>query len=270
MASPLPSLQDIFRPTWSRGLCAIAVAAIAFLLPQEAPLVFYPLNNPSRGILQLQIACAATVTGTTKFHLDSGKGFNDVEVISWPIAPSSQTYTYTFPLPDAPLLGLRLDPFASGSGEFIITNWRIIEREGKEVRRFKADDLRRLKQIKDVVPVPGGWKLVAGGDNPNVCVDFPAPLVPFGMNLRNFQRCLLSWSYLALMLWILLLAVYFALVRGGPLKEIAAAAIFLAGIALLFAFVGNRGLIKDSIHSASFRPPVPAARTVPPVPPRPK
>jgi len=63
MASPLPSLQDIFRPTWSRGLCAIAVAAIAFLLPQEAPLVFYPLNSPSRGILQLQITCAATVTG---------------------------------------------------------------------------------------------------------------------------------------------------------------------------------------------------------------
>jgi Kef-type K+ transport system membrane component KefB len=63
------------------------------------------------------------------------------------------------------------------------------------------------------------------------------------------------------MLWILLLAVYFALVRGGPLPEIAAATLFLAGIALLFAFVGNRRLIKDSLHYANFRNPGPTTRS---------
>jgi len=135
------------------------------------------------------------------------------------IAPSSQPYTYTFPLPDAPLLGLRLDPFDSGPGEFTITNWRIIERQGKEIRRFTADDLQQLNQIKSVVPVSGGWKLVVGGADPHASLDFPAPIVPEGMNTRNLQRCLLSWGYLALMLWILLLAVYFALVRGGPLRR---------------------------------------------------
>jgi hypothetical protein len=255
MAFSPPRLPDLFRPTWRRGLLAVAVAAVAFLMPQEAPLVFYPLNDPSRGLLQLQITCASTVTGTTKFYLDNGKGFNEDDTISWPIAPSSQPYTYTFPLPDAPLLGLRLDPFDSGPGEFTITNWRIIERQGKEIRRFTADDLQQLNQIKGVVPVPGGWKLVAGGADPHASLDFPAPIVPEGMNTRNLQRCLLSWGYLALMLWILLLAVYFALVRGGPLPEIAAATLFLAGIALLFAFVGNRRLIKDSLHYANFRTP---------------
>jgi hypothetical protein len=251
----LPSCsQDLFRPTWRRGLLAAIIAAVAFLVPQEAPLAFYPLNNPSHGILQLQITCGANVTGTTKFYLDSGKGFNENETISWPIAPSSQPYTYTFPLPDAPLVGLRLDPFDRGPGELTITNLRIIEREGNEVRRFTADDLQQLNQIKDVVPVPGGWKLVTDGDDPHASLDFPAPIVPDGMNLRNLQRCLLSWSYLALMLWILLLAVYFALVRGRPFKEITATALFLAGVALLFAFVGNRRLIKESIHYANFRP----------------
>ena len=255
MAFSPPRSQDLFRPTWRRGLFAVAVAVVAFLMPQEAPLVFYPLNDPSRGLLQLQITCGATVTGTTKFYLDTGRGFNEDETISWPIAPSSQPYTYTFPLPDAPLLGLRLDPFDSGPGEFTITNWRLIERQGKEIRRFTADDLQQLNQIKGVVPVPGGWKLVAGGDDPHASLDFPAPIVPEGMNIRNLQRCLLSWSYLALMLWILLLAVYFALVRGGPFREIAATTIFLAAIALLFALVGNRRLIKDSIHYANFRTP---------------
>jgi len=75
------------------------------------------------------------------------------------------------------------------------------------------------------------------------------------MNTRNLQRCLLSSGYLALMLWILLLAVYFALVLGRPFREIVRPAMFLAGIALLFAAVGNRGLIKDSFRSAGFHPP---------------
>jgi len=255
MASSQPLSQDIFRPTWLRMLFAAIVALIAFLMPQEAPLVFYPLNNPSRGILQLQITCGANVTGTTKFYLDSGKGFNESETISWPISPSSQPYTYTYPLPDSPLLGLRLDPFERGPGELTITNLRIIEREGKEVRRFTADDFQQLNQITDIPPVPGGWKLVTGGEDPHASLDFPAPIVPAGMNVRNLQRCLLSWSYLALMLWILILAVYFALVREAPPKQIGTTATFLAGIALLFAFVGNRQLIKDSIHCAEFRPP---------------
>ena len=254
--SPSPSrLADGFRPTWRRGLFAVAVAAVAFLMPQEAPLVFYPLNNPSRGVLQLEITCASTVTGTTQVFLDSGKGFNEGETISWPIAPSSQAYTYTFPLPDAPLLGLRIDPFDSGPGEFTVTNCRIIERHGTEIRRFTVDDLRDTNQIKEVASVPGGWKLVAAGGDPHVSLDFPAPIVPERMNLRNLQRCLLSWSYLALMLWILILAVYFALVRDNWGRQTVMAAAFLAGIAMLFALVGNRRLIKESIHHANFRAP---------------
>ena len=109
---------------------AVAVAAAAFLLPQEASLVFYPLNNPSPGTLLVQITCASSVTGNTQFYLDTGQGFNERETITWPIAPTRQPYTYTFPLADAPLCGLRIDPFDNGPGEFTITNLRIIERHG--------------------------------------------------------------------------------------------------------------------------------------------
>jgi hypothetical protein len=268
MASQPPRLHDVFRPTWSRGLFASAVAALAFLIPQEAPLVFYPLDNPSRGILQLQITCNSSVAGTARFRLDSGKGFDAGETISWPLAPSSQPFTYTFPLPDAPLLGVRLDPFDSGPGDFTVTNLRIIEREGKEVRRFTDGDLRQLNQITGVVAVPGGWKLVTGGNHPGASLFFPAPVVPAGMNLRNLERCLLSWSYLALMLWLLLLAVYFALVRSAPFREILTTAAFLAVVALLFAFVGNRRLITDSVNYAEFSPPGPAIRSAAPVLPK--
>ena len=260
-------MLDPFRPTWRRGLLAVAVAVAGFLLPQEAPLVFYPLNDPSPGTLQVQIRCAASVTGNTKFYLDTGQGFNERETITWPIAPSSQPYTYTFPLPDAPLCGLRLDPFDNGPGEFTITNLRLIERHGKEIRRFTRDDLASLHHIGTIVPLADGWKfVVAQTDDPYACLAFPSPLVPEGMNGRNLQRCLLSWSYLGLMLWILLLAVYFALIRGRPWREILKSAAFMAGIALSFAAVGNRGLIKDSVRSARFH--VPAAALLSNSPPK--
>ena len=257
MTSPSQLSCNPFHPTLLRLLLVVVITAAAFLMPQEAPLVFYPLNDPSPGTLQLQIKCASTVTGTSQFFLDSGAGFNEVESIRWPMAPSRQSYTYTFPLPDAPLVGLRLDPWPDGEGEFTIAQMRLIERNGREVRRFTKDDFRTLHQIDQVVPLPDGWKLVAkpGASDPGVVIDFPGPIVPRGMNLRNAQRCLLSWGYLALMLWILLLAVYFALMRGRPLKEIVRSAAFLAEIALLFAAVGNRGLIKESVHSARFHAP---------------
>jgi hypothetical protein len=72
------------------------------------------------------------------------------------------------------------------------------------------------------------------------------------MNERNLKRCFLSSGYLALMLWILLLAVYFALRLHRDGRAIARACVFLAFIALLYSIVGNRGLIKNSIRYAQY------------------
>jgi hypothetical protein len=135
LRSPV-SATDPFQPTWRRGLLAMAVAVMGFLLPQGIPLEYYSLNHPSSGLNYLEITCAANVQGEAQVYLDTGRGFNELERIRWPISPSPSAYTYTFPLPDAPLLKLRLDPFISGAGEFTITHFRIINRRGDEIHRF--------------------------------------------------------------------------------------------------------------------------------------
>ena len=69
-------------------------------------------------------------------------------------------YTYTFPLPDAPLRHLRLDPFVSGAGEFTITNFRIINRRGEEIHRFTGEDFQLTHQIDVIIPSQrrdGSW-----------------------------------------------------------------------------------------------------------------
>jgi len=245
-------MVDAFQPTWRRGLLAVVVATGAFLLPQEAPLEYYPLNHPS-DVYYLEVTCQASVESETRIYLDTGTGFNELQSIRIPIAPSSQPYTYTFPLWDAPLRGMRLEPLRR-AGELLVTNMRIYTRSGREIKRFTRDDFDATHEIAGIVPTADGWKFVTtpNASNPYSHVGFFPPIIPDGMSARNLQRCLRSWSYLALMLWILLLAAYLALVRSRPLREIAQTAAFLACLALLFSAAGNRGLIKDSLRYARF------------------
>jgi hypothetical protein len=213
-------MVDAFQPTWRRVTAAIVVTGAAFFLPQEAPLEYYPLNHPS-DVYYLEITCQASVESETRIYLDTGRGFNDLQSIRIPIAPSSQPYTYTFPLWDAPLRGMRLEPLRR-AGELLVTNMRIYTRSGREIKRFTRDDFDATHEIAGIVPTADGWKFgtTPNASNPYSHVGFFPPIIPDGMNARNLQRCLRSWGYLAGMLWILLLAVLFvAQWRSAPRND---------------------------------------------------
>ncbi len=241
-------MTDPFQPTWGRVALAVIIAVAAYFIPQKIPLEYYPLNNPSSGLQYLEITCAANTTGETQFYLDFGHGFNELDKIRLPIGPSEMAFTYTFPLLDAPLIGLRLDPFMSGPGELTITNFRIINRREEEIRRFTKDSFFAMNQIDGIVPLENGWKCVIkpGANDPYMNIQLGRPAVPEGMNERNLKRCLLSVGYLTMMLWIILLAIYFSLRLFSSWREVWRASAFLAFMALLFSCVGNRGLIKNS------------------------
>jgi len=254
-ASSLPA-HGIFTPTWSRGLFALAHAIAGFLLPQEVPLEWYPLNEPGTDINYLEITCAATITNETQIFLDFGRGFNQLDSIRIPISPSQQAYTYTFPLQDAPLIGLRIDPY-SAPGELLMTNLRIINRRGEEIRHFTREDFAPTHEIAKFEPTPTGWKIVTtpNATDPYSHISMPAPIIPKGMDHRNLLRCLLSTGYLAGMLLILLLAVLFTFYRPSGWRDFLIHLGFMATLAAMFSAVGNRGLIRNSVHYARFIPP---------------
>lgn len=249
-------MDSAFKPTWRRGLFALGLAAGAFLLPQEVPLVWYPLNNPGQDILYLEISCAADKTGDVQIFYNTTGGINQLESIYFPISPTAQTYTYTFPLPDAPLTELRLDPVAAG-GALTVRQLRIIDRRGTEIQRFTKDSIVPLHQIAGVTPLAEGWKIISEPDSndPFARIQLNTPLIAKGINHRNFLRCLYSWSYLSLMLWILLLAVLFVFYRPRGWRDGFLHLAFMAAIALMFSAVGNRGLLKNSVRHARFVPP---------------
>ena len=245
-------------PSWIRLGLAALVAVGAFLLPQEIPLEWYPLNNPGTDINYLEISCAANVTGEVQILYDLAvHGHRPIDTIRWPISPTTQTYTYTFPLPDAPIVELRVKPPLGG--ELTIRQMRIINRRNEEIRRFTYDLFRVERDSVVVTPSIEGWKLISvpGATNPSTRIELFSPIIPVDKDHRNLLRCLLSTGYLALMLLILLLAVLTATYRPRTWRDFFVHAGFLASLALSFAFVGNRGLIKNSIHYARYSHPSP-------------
>ncbi len=253
---PPSTVPSIFQPTWGRALFALILAIGGFLLPQEVPLEWYPLNEPGTDINYLEISCASDKTGEVRIYYDLTHGINELNSIRFPISPTEQTYTYTFPLPDGPMVALQVDPPALGA-TLTIRQMRIINRRGEEIRRFTRDQFQASNEIAAITPSADGWKLTstANATNPLARIDPFYPIIPVGKDHRNLLRCLLSTGYLAGMLSILLLAVLFTFYRPASWPDFLAHLGFMICLALLFAFVGNRGLIRNSIHYARYIPP---------------
>lgn len=249
-----PPNQDIFHPSWGRGLFALVLAVAGFLLPQEVPLEWYPLNEPGTDINYLEISCASDKNGEVQILYDlAQRGHRPIDTIRFPISPTEQTYTYTFPLVDAPMVALRVAPPAQG-GTLTIRQMRIINRRGEEIRRFTRDLFRIENEIAAITPSLDGWKITSTADskNPRTRIELFSPIVPVGKDHRNLLRCLLSTGYLTMMLWILLLAVLFTFYRPAGWRELFSRLGFMACLALMFATVGNRGLIRNSVHYARY------------------
>jgi hypothetical protein len=125
-----------------------------------------------------------------------------------------------------------------------------------------------LYQIAAIAPAANGWNITSAvdGTEPKTSITIVTPILSAGMNNRNLQRCILSTGYLALMLWILLLAILFTFYRPTNAKSALIRIGFMAGLALLFSLVGNRRLIRDAIHFALYVPTAPQVASMSPTP----
>lgn len=247
---------DCLRPTWGRMAAAVLVAVAAFLIPQGVPLEWYPLNNPGKDIDYLEITCASDRSGEITIYYDTTHGINEFDSIRFPISPSVRCYTYTFPLPDAPIVSLRLRPVANGA-TLTVSKLAVVNRRGDLIFQVTREMLGKSDEIGSILPHPEGWMItsVPGAQRPMVLVTVPHPIVPLGMNMRNLHRCILSTGYLAGMLLILLSAVLFSFWRPQSWRDFWPRIAFLFILALLFSFVGNRGLIWNSIRYLNFEVP---------------
>lgn len=252
--TPQTPPPDYFAPSWKVFIFVIILTIGAYFIPQGIALEWYPLNNPGNDIHYLETTLRTSNTGTIRILYDCGFGFVEPYSITIPVAPSDMAFTYTFPLPDAPIRKIFIDP-PDAPGELEFTRFRIINRREEEVRNFSPDEFKISAGLQ-LLPTQHGWKLLADEKtsfDAGADVDF-LPVRPVGMTLRNLKRCLLSWSYLSFMLWLIVLAVYFVFLNHTRGKDILKATAFLLLICCCMSIVGNRGLIKNTKRIAYFKP----------------
>jgi len=182
------------------------------------------------------------------FHPDFGRGFQPVEVIRIPISHGGQSLTYTLPLLDAPLCGLRLTP-VDRPGVLMLERVRLIDRAGRELHAIAPGDYISADG-GGFVADGGAVRLASGASAAAVRLRLPHPLVPEGMNGRNFQRCLRSWVYLSGLLALILGCVAWLAGRRLTWRQGLRVAAFILLLSGLFSAVAQRGLLKNSITSA--------------------
>lgn len=240
--------DGFFEPSWKRALAATLLMVGAFLIPQEAPLGYLAPSRLGKAGLLLEISCASDTVGEVKILVRTPQGVRGIDTLEWPVAPSEGTYTYDFSLPDAPIEGFQLEAPGRG-GTFTITRMEVKGRDEKKFFIFTREMFAPISETASIFATPAGWRIVSkpAAYSALVSITPGRPIISIGFNRRNLQRCLLSSTYLALILVILMLALYCASHHPGKPVFVFAQVAFIAFLAVLLSLVGNRRLIRDSM-----------------------
>jgi hypothetical protein len=250
---------DPFTPSRRVLYLALVLAFLGFLLPQEIPLVFQPVNEPVPEQLQLELTCSADRRGELQIYVVTFRDVNERDSIRIPLAPSTQPITYVFPLGDAPISAIRIDPPGNGAS-LVMTRLRLRSRAGQVFRDFKLRDVQPNPEIVRLAPTgTAGWTITTreNATDPFAMLRFGTPVVPQGMNTRNAHRIALSCTYLSVAIALALLALQFVFSRPRSARDFALRCAFIMAISMLFSITAHRGLIRESAAAAFF-----AARNV--------
>lgn len=236
---------------------------LLLLVPQDVPLEFCPPFAAARGRLCLQICCNVTQAGELRLWYSSNARTNDYYSVRWPVKPSDRAYTYSFPLPDAPLCKMLIGPLAAG-GTLAVRDLRIVDGSGIEVYRATAAAFRPAQQIASIVPTTDGVEItsVRGAREPKAQIVLEKTIAPQGMNGRNLLRCASSVAYVALLTFVLMLATYWPFHEDRNRRNTVPTFAGLLLLAVIFSLVANRRLLWDSVLYANHS----AARTATHVP----
>jgi len=177
-------------------------------------------------------------------------GATSPQAITIPLGYDDRDHTYTVPLPDAPLVGLRIFPI-DFPGRLYVTQCRLMERREGELHEVAQG---RWRSMQDAAGRPskiavGGWTL--DRSDPPVRLDTAQPVLPRGMVGRNVKLAAMSWVYLTGMLWLLGVALWLAVGRPAKSKQEGyGMVILLLAAAMAVSLVANRTVIRNAVDSA--------------------
>ena len=151
------------------------VAALVFSVLVTFP--FLPLTKESAPKYRLEVSLSAPQFGITQLFYGLGRDLSELDSVR--IALESATPVNTsFPIPAGRLTALRLDPL-DRSGQVTLSQARLVDPQGRELRRFPASQFRAAQAISSMVIGPAGELTVTipdGSTDPILEIDLGAPI----------------------------------------------------------------------------------------------
>lgn len=145
-------------------------------------IVLLPFINVWSGALTLHVG--VTLPGTIQVFYDTGKGYNEDESLTRPITRTDGvSVAYFFPLPNARIRSIRIDPF-SAAGTAKIDNIQIVNRRGAPYRLPADGEIRPGNEIASLEKnTRGEWTVVTTPESRDASMEWsfssPLLLIPY-------------------------------------------------------------------------------------------
>lgn len=124
----------------------VALPLFAALIALAASLPFVTTANSRRDFYFFDVELTSTAVGHTQLFFDMGRGINETDSSDQPLRANAKPVTYRYMLPTGTLQRLRLDP-VDREASMTISRARIVDRSGRVVRAFRADELKPVQQF---------------------------------------------------------------------------------------------------------------------------
>ena len=175
----------------------ILIALIATVLAVRGLRLDRPLTSFS-----LEVRMQSSVPGHVQVYFDRGTGLSEADSIQAPVIETGTVATYTLPLPEGVLKGLRFDPI-DHAGHVTLHSLRIFD--GSRTQDISLLSLRPANQIAIASQTSSLLDATATGDDPQLAVNFTPPLglkSPLGDDLAAHGSEFLAGAILALLFFV--------------------------------------------------------------------
>jgi hypothetical protein len=150
------------------------VFALALALGAAFP--FFTFTASERGDYFFEISAASNTAGIIQIYYETGHGYSEADSETQALAAGTDPVVYRFALPTGTYWGLRFDPI-DREGTVAFSDAKIVDRNGKVIRRFPPADFFPAHQIASLIPKNNGLEMrtTPGDNDPYLVLSIPSP-----------------------------------------------------------------------------------------------
>lgn len=182
------------------------VVALALVLGIIAAFPFFTSTPAKLGYYFFEVILSSNANEAAKVYYDTGHGYNEKDSQCQTFYAGPKPDIYRFPLPTGTYYGLRFDPLY-GEGTVSFADAKIVDRDGKTIRRFTPEQFYPIHQIASAVPENGGLEIrtTPGAIDPYLILSMGDPF-NLPVNFGLLHRLLISLPAFLLVFFGVLLA----------------------------------------------------------------